>query len=159
MSVYRGTLWCVWVTVNCLGTAWVHPEFFILGRGGLCIICVYFWTLCYKNYVSSITVTWGTWRAGSFTGDFKGQQKRTLETERLSVSGLCGGNLEGGLLYWGLWRIYKEGCGNGRLSPYGSLWGTRRGLFFAGEFESKVRFWFTRRPCLLGNPREIKKKK
>ena len=27
--------------------------------------------------MSSITVTWGTWRGGSFTGDFKGQQKRT----------------------------------------------------------------------------------
>ena len=37
----------------------------------------------------------------SSTGDFEKWLKGALGVERLSLSGLCGGNLEGGLPCWG----------------------------------------------------------
>jgi hypothetical protein len=35
----------------------------------------------------------------------------------LCLRKLCEGNLEGGLLYWRPWRIYKKGSGDEHLSP------------------------------------------
>jgi hypothetical protein len=41
--------------------------------------------------------------------------KGTLEVERLSVRSFREGNLEGGILYWGNWRICRKGYGDGHL--------------------------------------------
>jgi hypothetical protein len=43
--------------------------------------------------------------------------ERGSGVERLSLWELCEGNLEGGLLCWGPWRIGRKGSGDGHLCP------------------------------------------
>jgi hypothetical protein len=50
----------------------------------------------------------------------------------------------------GLWK---------RVSSIGAPRGTGRGHCVTGDFERKVRFLFIRRSCLLGNPRDVFKKR
>ena len=51
----------------------------------------------------------GTWRVGSFTRYLLRQVKKAVETGRhLSLWELCEGNLDGELLYCGLWTICKR---------------------------------------------------
>jgi hypothetical protein len=53
----------------------------------------------------------------------------------LAVWGLCEGNLEGGLLYWGPWRVYKERLWRRAFLSIGATLGNLEGRFFIGDFE------------------------
>jgi hypothetical protein len=51
------------------------------------------------------------------SGDFERWLKVALEVGCFSLWELCEGNLEGGLLCWGPWRIGRKGSGDGHLFP------------------------------------------
>ena len=57
-----------------------------------------------------------------------GDSKRRLCQWTVSLWGLCEGNMERGLLYWGPWRIYK-----------GKLWRREEKLFFPGNSRNSKR--------------------
>jgi hypothetical protein len=52
-----------------------------------------------------------------------------VELERLSVRELCEGNLEGSTFTGDPKDYAEEGSGDGHFWPYGSRWGTWKGLF------------------------------
>ena len=56
---------------------------------------------CTRHLLQVVTEL-GSLEGGSFTRDVLRWMKGTLEVERLSRRELCEGDLEGGILYWGL---------------------------------------------------------
>ena len=58
-----------------------------------------------------------------------------LEVEHLSLRELRVGNLEGGLLYWGPWRICRKGPGDGQSVSIGALLGNLEGGSLTRDFE------------------------
>jgi len=51
---------------------------------------------------------------GLFAGNFEGEMRTALKTELLPLWKLCEGNLKGGLLYWGPWRMCKKAPETGK---------------------------------------------
>jgi len=64
-----------------------------------------------------------------------------VEVERLSLRELCDGKLEGGLFYWGSWRICKgRFWRRASVSMGASLLGNMEGCSFPRAFERREKF-------------------
>ena len=83
---------------------------------------------------------------GSFTRDSERQMKKgSWNRASLSFSlwELCEGKLEGGLLYWGPWRIHEVRFWKRMsFSIEASFWGTWRGYSFARGFKRRMRVFY-----------------
>ena len=84
----------------------------------------------------------GTWKGAQLPGTVK-DEWRALEMEHLSLGGLCEGNLEGGLLYWGPQRICQVRRWKwASCFHWGPILGNIEGRSFVGAFERrKSRLW------------------
>jgi hypothetical protein len=58
-----------------------------------------------EGYLSSKEPRWGTWKGACIPGILKDERRRDLEMGHRCLRELYDGNMEGGLLYWGPWRI------------------------------------------------------